>query len=174
MARRHDEEAVLVEEGLGDQLGVGDGQGEHRHVDGARVELELQGRGGGVVHDDPHPRVALGHGLDQRRHQPAGGRADQPDAAHAGDLVAHRGHVGGEGVELGLDATGPLDHDRPLLGDLAGGPVDEGHAELLLQAGDVGRHVGLHGVQGAGGGGEAAVVDHGEHGVELAQVHRWS
>ena len=96
----------------------------------------------------------------------------RPMRPHAGDLVAHRGHVGGEGVELGLDAAGPLDHDRTLLGDLAGGPVDERDAELLLQAGDVGRHVRLHGVQGPGGGREAAVVDHGEHGVELAQVHR--
>ena len=137
------------------------------------VELELQGRGGGVVDDDPHQRVALDHRLDEGGHEPPGRRADQTDPAGAGDLVAHGGHVGGEGVELGLDAAGPLDDHRPLLGDLPGGPVDEGHAELLLQPGDVGGDVGLHGVQGAGGGGEATVVDHGEHGVELTQVHRF-
>ena len=118
--------------------------------------------------------MAAGHRLDERGHQPAGGGADDADAAHAGDLVAHRGDVGGEGVELGLDAAGPLDHDRALLGHLARGPVDEGDPELLLQPGDVGRDVGLHGVQGSGCRGEAPVVDHGEHGVELAQVHRSS
>ena len=54
----------------------------------------------------------------------------------------------------------------------ARGAVDEGHAELALEPGDVGRHVGLHGVQGAGGGREGAVVGDGHEGAQLAEVHR--
>ena len=126
------------------------------------------------MHDDPHVGVALRHGLHEGRDEPAGGGADEPDAAGAGDVVANRRHVGHEGVQLALDAAGPFDHDGALLGDVARGPVDEGRPELPLEAGDVGRDVGLDRVQGPGSGGEAAVVDHGEHGVELAQVHHFS
>jgi hypothetical protein len=87
--------------------------------------------------------------------------------------VVERGHVGLEGVELALDAAGP-GHDRlALLGERPAGAVDEGGAQLALEPGDVGRHVGLHGVERTGGGGEAAVLGDGEQGVELAEVHRW-
>ena len=139
----------------------------------AGVELQLERRGGGVVDDHADPGMALGHGLDERGDQPPGGRADEADAARAVDLVAHGGHVDGEGVELALHPTGPFHHHGALLGDLAGGAIDEHHAQFLLEAGHVGGHVGLHRVQGAGGGGEAAVVDHGEDGGELAEVHRY-
>ena len=65
------------------------------------------------------------------------------------------------------------DHHLALLGEGARGAVDEGGAELPLEPGDVGRHVGLHRVQGAGGGGEAAVSATASEGVELAEIHRW-
>ena len=84
----------------------------------------------------------------------------------------HGRHVGDQGVELGLDAPGPRDDRLALGGEVAGGPVDEGDAQLALEAGDVGRDVRLHGVQRPGRGREAAVVGDGDEGGELAEVHR--
>ena len=81
-------------------------------------------------------------------------------------------HVGGDRVELGLDAAGPVDDGLSLLGQAAGAAVDEGRAELLLEAGDVGADVGLHGGEGVGGGAERALLGHGDERLELAEVHR--
>ena len=75
-------------------------------------------------------------------------------------------------VELDLDVAGPPDDDLALGGEGAGGAVDERHAQLALEAGDVGRDVGLHGVHGAGGGGEAAGLGHAHEGGELSKIHR--
>ena len=66
----------------------------------------------------------------------------------AGDLVAARGHVGGDVVELVQHPPGPLDDDDALVGQAAPLAVDQGDAELALEAGDVAADVGLHGVQG--------------------------
>ena len=49
---------------------------------------------------------------------------------------------------------------------------DEDRSELPLEPGHVGRDVRLHGVQGPGGGREAAPLGHGDEGGELAEVHR--
>ena len=45
--------------------------------------------------------------LEHERHQPTRRRADAPEAHRAGHLVAQRGHVGVERVELHLDPPGP-------------------------------------------------------------------
>ena len=94
------------------------------------------------------------------------------DPGRAVHLVPQGGHVGAERVELGPDAARPVDHDLAFLGDRAGGPVDEGHAELPLEPRDVGGDVRLHRVERAGPGGEAAVVGHGQQRSELSEVHR--
>jgi hypothetical protein len=117
--------------------------------------------------------VGLGHGQHEGRDQPPGRRTDDADADAARDLVVQRCHVGFEGVELALDAAGP-GHDRiTLLGQRAARSIDERGAQLALEPSHVGGDVRLDGVQGPGGGGEAAVLGDGEEGVELAEVHRW-
>ena len=117
-------------------------------------------------------RVGGGHRREQQRHEPAAGGADHAEADVAGDVVRRRGHVGDQRVELGLDAPGPGDDELAGLGEPAVAAVDQGDAQLALEAGDVGRHVRLDGVQGPGRGREAAVVGHGGQGGELAEVHR--
>ena len=72
--------------------------------------------------DDPHAgwrwaMVSTRAGTSQRAVVPM-----SPMRTGAGDLVAHRGDVGGEGVELGLDAAGPVDDDLALLGEPARWP----------------------------------------------------
>ena len=59
-----------------------------------------------------------------------------------------------------------------LLGEAAALAVDEGDAELALEPGDVAGDVGLHRVQGPGGGRERAVVGDRHEGGELAEIHR--
>jgi hypothetical protein len=165
-----------VEEHLGLELVVGDGQGHDGEVERAGLELGEQRGGGGIDDDDPELRVGFLRGLQQLGGEPSGGGADDADAGRAGDDVAHRGDVGDHGVELGVDPPHPLDHGQALLGEGAGGAVDQQDAQLLLEAGDVGRDVGLHRVQGARRGGEPAVVGDGDEGVELSEVHlgwRW-
>ena len=80
-------------------------------------------------------------------------------------------HVGRDVVELTKDAAGPLDHPGPVVGQLALGPVDEHRPELLLEAGDVARDVGLHRVQRPRRGRERAVVRDRDEGGELTHVH---
>ena len=97
-------------------------------------------------------------GRQQFRHQPSGGGADHPDAGLAGDVGVERGHVGGDVVDLVQDPAGPLDDPRALLGEATLGAVDEAYTQLLLELGDVARHVGLHGVERACRTGERPVV----------------
>ena len=117
----------------------------------------------------------FGWRLVQRREevgeQPPRGRAEDADAHVAGDLAVDRGDVGGDLVHLAQDPAGPLDDPLPVVGEAALGAVDEQGAELALEAGDVGRHVGLHGEQGPGGGRERPVVGDRHEGGQLADVH---
>ena len=110
--------------------------------------------------------------VEQRRHEPAPGGADDAEADVAGDLVPQRGDVGGEGVELGLDPAGPGHDHLALLGQAAGRAVDQGDAELAFEVGHVGGDVGLDGVQDLGRRREGAGVGHGHEGGQLAEVHR--
>ena len=114
---------------------------------------------------------ARGDLAEQLRQQPAGGGADDPEPRVAGDLVAARRHLGGEILELVQDPAGPIDDDDALVGEAAPLPVDQGDAELALEAGDVAADVGLHGVQGAGGRRERAVIGDRHERGELAEIH---
>jgi hypothetical protein len=120
-----EQQEVLGEERLDDELGVVD-----REVDDRRVELagEHAGhdRGGAALADDRvDARVFGGDGGEELRHEPAGGRADHPDAGVAGDVVVERGDVGGDVVDLVEHAPSPLDHPLALVGEDTVRPVDE-------------------------------------------------
>ena len=103
--------------------------------------------------------------------QPAAGRADHAQADGPDDLFAQGGDVGHHRLELVHDPAGPLDHDLALLGQAARGPVDQLDVELALQAGHVGRDVGLHGADGGGRGGEAARVGDAQQCLQMFQLH---
>ena len=75
-------------------------------------------------------------------------------------------------MELGLDAAGSFDDGLALDGELAGAALDEDDPELALEPGNVGRDVGLDGVQRAGGGRKAGVIGHCDQGSELSKIHR--
>ena len=116
--------------------------------------------------------MGLAHAVEQERGQPPGRGADHADAGRADHLVAQGRHVGHGRLQLGGHPPAPF-HDRlALLGQLAPVAVDQLHPQLPLQAGDVARDVGLHGVQGRGRGREAAVVGDGDERLQLPEVHR--
>ena len=150
------------------------GQVDDGEVEVVAEELGDERRGGGVDHDhvdlrDASSRDALRarSGTSQRPMVPMQPRRTSPvtSSRRAATSAAMAS-------SSRLDVAGPVDHDLALLGERAGGPVDEGDAQLALEAGDVGRDVRLHGVQGPGGGREAAVVGDGDEGGELSEVHR--
>ena len=58
-----------------------------------------------------------------------------------------------------------------LVGQSATLAIDQDHAQLLLESGDVAADVGLHGVQRSGGRGERAVVGDRHERGELAEIH---
>lgn len=168
---RHDEHEVLVEQGSGDEVGGGDRQVDDGNVELAVGEQRLETRGRGVDHEHLHLGMALAHHLEKARRQPPGGGADDADAYGATDLAPDGGDVGDERVELGADAPGAIGYCGALLGQPAGAAVDERRAELALEAGNMRGDVRLHGVQGGGRGGEAAVVGHRHQCRQLSQVH---
>ena len=167
-----DHQQLLLEEQFGIDVRIMERKREHRQIELAAVYLREQRCRRGVDDHHPYPRILDGHRLEERRDEPARGRADHADAGHARDLAVHRGDVGHERLELELDPPRPLHDGLAFSGELAAGPVDQGDAQLAFEPGDVGRHVGLHGVQRAGGGRERAVVGHGDEGAQLTEVHR--
>ena len=116
---------------------------------------------------------ARGDRLEHEGHEPARRRADAAEAHGAGDLVAQRGHVGVERVELGLDVPGPADHGLALLGEGAAGPVDEGDASSRSRRATWVETFDCT-VCSARAAAEKlpAFGDGDEHG-ELSEVHRW-
>ena len=76
--------------------------------------------------------------VEELGHQPAPGDADHAQAHRADHLLAQRGDVGHHVRELVHDPPGPAHDDLTLLGEAAGGPVDQLHIELALQAGHMG------------------------------------
>src|SRR6476660_6953717 len=102
--------------------------------------------------------MVLAEAVQEARHEPSGGRPDDPEPDVAAELGAEAGYVGSDRVELGLHTAGPC-HDRgPFHGEPPGLAVDEGRFELTFEAGDMSRDVRLHGVQGLRGARERAVL----------------
>jgi hypothetical protein len=167
----HQHQVLLEQEACHEVLAA------HREVEDGQVELavgQLRLESCRVALDDDEAELgmALGHGVHEAGDQPPGGGADHPHPDGAGDLVLAGGHVGHERVELRQDAPGPRHDDRALGGQAPVGPVDERGAELLLEAGHVGRDVGLDRAEVLGGGRERAVVTDGREGLEVPEFHR--
>ena len=116
--------------------------------------------------------MGVAHAVEEQGPQPAGGGADHADPGRADHLVAQRRHVRHGRLELGGHPPAPFDDGLALLRQPASLAVDELHAQLLLQAGDVAGDVGLHSVQGGSGGREAAVVGDSDQSLQLPEVHR--
>jgi hypothetical protein len=171
VARRRDDDEVLLEEERHLDVGVVDGEVQQGEVEAAGGEGGEQG--GGVALERRHPDVgvALRHGHEEGRHQPPPRGADDAQADAAGHVGAQRGDVGHQGGELARDPAAPGDHHLALLGEAAGGPVDEDDAELALEPGHMRAHVRLHGVEHVGGGRERPRVGDGGERSELAEVH---
>ena len=116
------------------------------------------------------------HRFEQRGHEPAGGRADDADARDAArSRRARRPRRRREPRARRWTRRGPA-HDRLRLPSVSASVARsiERDAELAFEPGDVGRDVGLHGVQRPRRGRERAVLGHRDEGVQLAQVHRWA
>ena len=80
--------------------------------------------------------------------------------------------VTADGVELTLDAAGPVEDHAPLLGGFGGAPIDQLDTQFVLEATHVCRHVRLHRAERRCGPGEGAVFCHGQEGSELLTIHR--
>ena len=168
---RRDEHEVLLEQRLGGELEIVDGQVDDGEVEVPGLQLERERRRARLDHDGAHAGVLDPQPVEQARHEPAGGGADDAEAHVAAQLGAEARDVGPDRVELGLDAPRPGHHRGAFLGEPAGAAVDQRGAELVLEAGDVGRDVRLHGVERLRGAGERAVLRDGDQGLELAHVH---
>ena len=142
-----------------------------RPIELARDHVGHERRRGAFLDDHPDVRVLFAQLSEEPRDQPACRRSDHADPRLAGHLGVPARHVCGDVVELVEDASGSFDHPRALLGQAAHRPVDERHAEFLLQAGDVARHVRLHRVERPRRCGERAVVGDRHQGGELPDVH---
>ncbi len=144
---RRDEHEVFLEERLGRELDVVGGQVHDGEVEVTRKELERE-RGGARFDDDRvDPGMVLAEAVEEAGYEPASGRADDPEAHIATELGAEAGDVGTDRVELGLHPARPRHDCSAFSREPTGLAVDEGRAELALEAGDVGRDVRLNGVQ---------------------------
>ena len=171
MCLGHDEHEVLVEEVGHDHLVAAQGERDDGQVELARAELELELGARPLAHVEVDVGVAFAQHVEELGHQPAAGGADHAEAHRADHLLAQRGHVGHHVGELVHDPPGPADHDLTLLGEAAGGPVDQLHIELALEAGDMGRHVGLHRADRRGRGRETAGVGDAQECLQVFQFH---
>ena len=171
MAARDDEDEVLVEEVGGQDLVAAEGKGHDGQVELARGQLLFERDAGAVGHIEVDVGVAHPQQVEELGDQPAAGRPDHAEADGAHDLFPQGGDVGHHGLELVDDPAGPLDHDLALLGQAARGPVDQLDVEFALQAGHVGRYVGLDGADGGGRSREAPGVGDAQQRLQVFQFH---
>ena len=171
VAGGQDEHQVLVEELCGHDLVAAEGERHDRKVQLARCQLllELDARAFGDVEMDVG--VADPQEVEELGDEPPTRRADHAEAYRPDHLFAQRGHVGHHRLELVHHPPRPLDHDVSLLGQPARGTVDQLDVELALEAGHVGRDVGLHGPDGRRGGREAAGVGDAQQCLQMFQFH---
>ena len=167
-----EEEQVLGEERLHDQFRFVDREVDDRCVEFARHHVGDERRRRTFSDDGPDARVIGGELTEQRRGQPPSGGADDADPGLAGHVVVSAAHVGGDVLDLVEHPAGAFDDAGALLGQLALGPIDERHPELLLEARHVSRDVRLHGVQRSRRGREGAVVGDRDDRCELPNIHR--
>ena len=154
----YEQHEVFREQGLDGDLGVVD-----RQVHDGGVELladQPRDEVGGValVHGDVHARVLPAEVPEELGEQPPGGGAEHAQARVAAHFVAPGGHLGGDVVEFVQHPAGLLDHDDTVVGEAAALTIDEYHAQLLLETGDVAADVALYRVERSGGCGERTVI----------------
>ena len=112
-------------------------------IGGVEIAVEQPGeQGGGVALVDAR-RARTGGGWRARASSWGISQravvAMHADVGLAGDLLVERPHVAGDGVELALDAPGPLDDHHAVVGEPAPGPVDERRRRVPSPAGRCGR-----------------------------------
>jgi hypothetical protein len=142
-----------------------------RRVVLAEQQRRDQRRCAALGDDDAGLRMSHRHLGEQAGEQPARRRPEHAEAHVADDVAVALSHLGGDVVELAQDPPSTLDDPGAVVGEATVGAVDELGAQLLLEAGDVAGHVGLHREQGSGGCRERAVVGDRDQGGELAHVH---
>ena len=165
----------VVEQWRGHHQRVGHREHHQGQVDLARGDLGHQLVRARLHHRQVDARMAgvEGHqGRRQRAGDEAGRGPDrEPSPGHARngprlgsgrlDVGQHALHEGQEGGAVGREG------DRAL----AGSPVEQHHAELVLEEPDLARQRGLGQVQAGGGLGEALLLGHGEGVGQLVQLH---
>ena len=165
------QEEVLGEQRLDRQLRLVHGQVHDGGVEAATEQARDQRRRAAFRHDGANAGVA---GLERRQQageQPAGRRAEHPEAHVTGDLAVEGGHVGRDVLDLTQDPPGAVDDALAVVGETAVPSVDKRRAELALEAGDVAGDVRLHREQRLGCCRERAVVSDGDERRELPEVH---
>ena len=152
----------------------GHGVVDHRAIDAA-LGQPLQ-RVGGQAFDDAQrgPRKALSEGLHQRRRQRAADAGRQADAEQAGGGTALVFQVLPGALHLLQDATAMGQQARAgrRQRDATAVAVEEGLAQLDLQAAHLAAQRGLRNAQHAGGAGEAAEFGDLHEVFDLLQIHR--
>ena len=167
----------VVEERRGHHQRVGHRQHDQGQVDLARRHLGHQLVRAGLHHRQVDARVA-GVERHQGRRQHAGDEAGRgPDGEAAPGHARQRPRLGAGGLHVGQH---PLHEgqQRGAVGRegdraLARAPVEEQHAELVLEQADLARQRGLGQVQAGGGLGEALLLGHGQGVGQLVQLHRF-
>jgi len=109
--------------------------------------------------------------FEKRLSEPAGGGADHSESDVAGDVVAQRRQVMFDRTQLGEDSSSAGCHDFTFVGQFPLGPIDQGCADFLFEAGNVGRHVRLHRVKRSSSSGERSMFSDGQKGMKLAKIH---
>ena len=165
------EHEVFLEQRLGGELEIVDGQVDDREIEVPGLELQRERSRACLHHDRAHAGVLHPEPVEQARNEPAGRGADDAETDVAGQLGAEARDVGPDRVEFGLDASGSGHHRGSFLGEPAASAIDQRGPELLFEARDVGRDVRLDGVEGLRGAGERAVFRDGNQGLELTYIH---
>ena len=162
---------ILCEQRVHGHVGVVDRQMHDRRVEVARHDPGHERRGVALVHGDVDAGVHALHVRQELGEQPASRGADRAEPGFTGHVVAARGDVGGDVLQLVQHPAGALDHHHAFVGEAAPLAVDQDDAQLLFESRDVAADVGLHRVQRPSGGRERSVVGDRHEGCELPEIH---
>jgi hypothetical protein len=153
----------------------GHGRAQEGGVEGVLPQPLLHGGGQHLaVQRQGQPGHRLLRPAHDPRHHPVGGRAGEADPQHARGPLPHLVDVGLEGLDLVDDPPPAVQEHLAGGGEVhpPGGPVQQPHAELLLELADLLGQRRLGHVQALGGAAEVALLGHGDEVVELPDLHR--
>ena len=165
----------VVEERRRHHEGIGHGQHDEREVDLAGGDLGHQLVRAGLDDREVDAGMALVE-LDEGGRQGARDQAGRgADGETAAGHARERAGLGAGGLDVGQDALHEGEQRLAVGGEgdraLAGAPVEERHAELVLEQADLAAQAGLGQVQAGGGPGEALLLGDGEGVGQLVQLH---